>query len=338
MLGKHKYKSILNAGWPYDPSPASCVYIYDYQSNGDPSDRAYTRIFSPTDPLAFERVLIDNWREHVPSEVDAPPDYFRHPYPAPTWTQRPSYLASLTLALPNFLPRSPKHSPEPSSEGPSHSRRGEVKPEPSHSFRRCRVHCSPNTCGSCKGAIDNADNAAPESSSSSRVKVENMNPTDPSIAPGEPGKGHLLNTYQSRLKVVAYEPTQALRDQIALLNDSCFEGACPLCCQMGVLCDIVSQRVYMSSKNQSLESNTSPATQIKPTTLRKLVSEVNLNGKLIFPTPLTSWTQAAPLLRAKQEPQDVQDVTSVAGPSQALWDEWARYQSNVRKPDDPGMR
>lgn len=178
---------------------------------------------------------IDNWREHVPSEVDAPPDYFRHPYPAPTWTQRPSYLASLTLALPNFLPRSPEHTPEPSTEGPSHSRRGEVKPEPGHSFRRCCVHCSSNNCRSCE-VLDNADNAAPESSSSSRVKVENMNPTDPSIAPGEPGKGNLLNPCQSQLKVVAYEPTQALRDQIALLNANRFRGACPLCCQMGVLC------------------------------------------------------------------------------------------------------
>jgi hypothetical protein len=41
MLGKHKYKNILNAGWSYgDPCPASCAFIYDYQSNGDPSDRA----------------------------------------------------------------------------------------------------------------------------------------------------------------------------------------------------------------------------------------------------------------------------------------------------------
>ena len=147
MLGKHKYNNILNAGWPYDPSPASCVYIYDYQSNGDPSNRAYTRIFSP--PIHAHSSSIDNWREHVPLEVDAPPDYFRHPYPTPTWTQRQSYLAGLTLALPNFLSRSPKHSPEPSSEGPSHSRGREVKPEPSHYCRRCRVHCFPRR--SCKG-------------------------------------------------------------------------------------------------------------------------------------------------------------------------------------------
>jgi hypothetical protein len=45
MLGKHKYKNILNAGWPYDPRHASCAFIYDYQSNGDPSDRAYTAIY-----------------------------------------------------------------------------------------------------------------------------------------------------------------------------------------------------------------------------------------------------------------------------------------------------
>jgi hypothetical protein len=40
-LGKHKYKDILSAGWPWVPSPASCVFEYNYESNGDPSDRAY---------------------------------------------------------------------------------------------------------------------------------------------------------------------------------------------------------------------------------------------------------------------------------------------------------
>lgn len=47
ILGKHKYKNILNAGWPWDPSPESCVFMYNYQSNGDPSDRAYIVIFLP---------------------------------------------------------------------------------------------------------------------------------------------------------------------------------------------------------------------------------------------------------------------------------------------------
>ena len=85
------------------------------------------------------RLVTDNWREHVPTEVDAPPDYFRHPYPAPTWTQKPSHLSGLVLALPNFLPRSPNHSPEPSSESPSHSRRGDVKSESARTFRECCV-------------------------------------------------------------------------------------------------------------------------------------------------------------------------------------------------------
>lgn len=42
MLGKHKYDNILNAGWPLDRNLASCVFHYNYQSNGDPSERAYT--------------------------------------------------------------------------------------------------------------------------------------------------------------------------------------------------------------------------------------------------------------------------------------------------------
>jgi hypothetical protein len=69
--------------------------------------------------------------------------------------------------------------------------------------------------------------------------------------------------------------------------------------------------------------------------VRKLAS-VRSNRKLAFLTPLTSWTQGAPLA-IKPEPQGVQDLASVAGSSQALWDEWARYQSNLRQPDEPGM-
>jgi hypothetical protein len=48
------------------------------------------------------------------------------------------------------------------------------------------------------------------------------------------------------------------------------------------------------------------------------------------------WTYGAPLLGVKQEPQGVQDQAPVAGPSQALWDEWARYQSNLQQLDNPG--
>jgi hypothetical protein len=60
MLGKHKYKNILNAGWSYDPCHASCAFIYDYQSNGDPSDRAYTEPFcisiDPNAKFRFYRI------------------------------------------------------------------------------------------------------------------------------------------------------------------------------------------------------------------------------------------------------------------------------------------
>jgi hypothetical protein len=98
----------------------------------------------------------------------------------------------------------------------------------------------------------------------------------------------------------------------------------------------------MTSKDQSLGSNTSPATQtrqdsvVRPTMLRKLAS-VSSHRKLVFLTPLTSYIQCTPL-GVKPEPEGVQDLASVAGSSQALWDEWARYQSNLRQPDGPGMQ
>jgi hypothetical protein len=46
LLGRHKYSNILSAGWPWDPSPASCVFEYNYQGNGDPSDRAYIAVLA----------------------------------------------------------------------------------------------------------------------------------------------------------------------------------------------------------------------------------------------------------------------------------------------------
>lgn len=110
MLGKHKYKNILNAGWPWDPSPESCVFIYNYQSNGDPSDH--------------------NWREYIATEVDVPPHHFRNPYPTPTWAFRPSNISGLALTLPDSLPHTPEPSPEPPSGAPDSE---EVKPEPSYS-------------------------------------------------------------------------------------------------------------------------------------------------------------------------------------------------------------
>ncbi len=197
MLGKHKYKNILNAGWPHgDPCPASCVFIYNYQSNGDPSDRAYTEPFIsliPTRNSGLSNTPADSWREHIPAEVDTPPDHFRNPYPAPTWAVRPSYLSGLTLALPNSVPRSPKGSPEPPSEAPNHTRREEVKPGSSRSFCRFPVPYTPHA--DTVRLLDHTANTASESKSPSHVKVDHSNPTDPSITPGEPGKD-LLNTCQ----------------------------------------------------------------------------------------------------------------------------------------------
>jgi hypothetical protein len=65
---------------------------------------------------------------------------------------------------------------------------------------------------------------------------------------------------------------------------------------------------------------------------------VGVQRRTCLRTQSASCIQGAPPLGVKQEPQGVQDQEPVAGLSQALWDEWARYQSNLRKLDDPGMR
>jgi hypothetical protein len=75
-------------------------------------------------------------------------------------------------------------------------------------------------------------------SRSGSVKIEPgpSSQTNSSIMPGEPRKEYFPNNCQSLLKVlVAHEPAQALRDQIALLNAnrSDSQGACtPLCYPM----------------------------------------------------------------------------------------------------------
>ena len=101
----------------------------------------------------------------------------------------------------------------------------------------------------------------------------------------------------------------------------------------------------MSSKNQfpfpSL--NTSPTTRlphdfVARLTMPRKLALVGLHRRTCLLTQSTSWIQGAPPLGVKQESQGVQDQEPVAGFSQVLWDEWARYQSNLRKPDDPGKR
>ena len=123
ILGKHKYKSILKAGWPYDPSPVSCVFVYNYQSNGDPSDRAYTyphfAFFSFDNTCAHESIIspVDNWREHVPSEVDAPPDHFRTCEPDAhlhmTFITSLSYPGELRAPCPAICGTNPYHHEPP---------------------------------------------------------------------------------------------------------------------------------------------------------------------------------------------------------------------------------
>jgi hypothetical protein len=41
--------------------------------------------------------------------------------------------------------------------------------------------------------------------------------------------------------------------------------------------------------------------------------------------------------RVKQEPGDDHPAVSGVEPSQALWNEWARYQMERQTPGDPGM-
>lgn len=81
--------------------------------------------------------------------------------------------------------------------------------------------------------IDNMDNVtAKVSSGSGSVKVEPSRQSGSSITPGESRKESFQILTNHCLKILAaYEPAQALRDQIALLNAGRSQGACiPLRC------------------------------------------------------------------------------------------------------------
>lgn len=246
ILGKHKYKNILNAGWPWDPSPESCVFIYNYQSNGDPSGH--------------------NWREYIASNVDVPPHHFRDPYPTPTWAFRPSHLFGLALTLPDSLPHTPESSPEPPPSGVPE----DVKPEPSSSSSKVT------------------------SSGSYSVKVEPSSQTNSSITPGEP----------------SHEPPQALRDQIAILNAqrSSFQASIR-----------VKQEPFAQIEHQLSNSDPTPS---RSEAYDAPVADAGINAPPLPPG-------------VKQEPQDVQSHSSVAWPSKALWDVWARFQSREQGRGDP---
>ncbi|KAI9507702.1 hypothetical protein F5148DRAFT_80433 [Russula earlei] len=199
-----------------------------------------------------------NWREHVGPDEDAPPGHFRNPYPSPTWTVRPSHLSGLVLALPGSVPRSPEPSPEPPSGGPSRAR-GEVKREP----KRFPPQMIPSS--------------APD-----RVKDEPLNQTDPSIASGEP----------------AYEPSQELRDQIALL--------------------------YAARSQASEHVTQEPVTQIKH------------EPRDYDPMRFRSETYDLPNTDTRSRESEVQSLAPVPGPSRALWDERSRYRSKHSDPVNAG--
>ncbi|KAN0127497.1 hypothetical protein V8E53_014709 [Lactarius tabidus] len=221
MLGKHRYCNILNQGWA-DPEAASCVFEYDYPANGDPSAH--------------------NWREHIPLDASAPPGHFRNPYPAPTWTVRPSQLAALARHLPDFVPRTPSPSPGPSS-----------------------ATLNPTQQGSGKATVK-SPSSAPGS-----VKAEPSGNATSSIKSEEP----------------AYEPDQALRDEIARLNGNGYQA---------------NVRVK-----------------------EEQVSEYGHGAQ-------SEGHDHAQLSRVKQEPRDVRSETpGPAGPSQALLDEWSRFQSQQQQ-------
>jgi len=243
LLGRHKYSNILSAGWPWDPSPASCVFEYNYQGNGDPCDH--------------------NWREYIASDLDETPHLFRNPYPVPTWTVRPSYISGLVLTLPGSLPRTPSPSPEPPSGASRHIQREDVKQEPSYSSSKV-----PSGSGS--------------------VKVEPSRQTGSSITPGESP---------------AYEPAQALSDQIALLNAGRSQASVR-----------VKQEPFTPIGHAFGDSD---STRVRNETYD--ASEIGIRHS------------NAPPMGVKQESRDVRSLASVAGPPQTLWDEWARYQSNQKE-------
>ncbi|KAF8505553.1 hypothetical protein F5888DRAFT_1630391 [Russula emetica] len=255
ILGKHKYKNILNAGWPWDPSPESCVFIYNYQSNGDPS--------------------YHNWRESIASNVDVPPHHFRNPYPTPIWAFRPSHLSALALTLPDSLPRTPEPSPEPPG-APTHTRREDVKPEPSYSSSKVT------------------------SSGSHSAKVEPSSQTNSSITPGEP--------CTKRSDSDAERQPLRLPRRVNSLQP-----------------DVASIRVKQE-----------PFTQIEHELSN---SDPTRSRSEAYDTPVAEegvGHSNAPPLGVKQEPQDDQSRSSVASPSKALWDVWARYQSRQQGRGDPG--
>ncbi|KAI0303183.1 hypothetical protein BC826DRAFT_1101306 [Russula brevipes] len=277
FLGKHKYNNILTAGWPWDPDLASCVFAYNYDVNGDPSNRAYTA-FLTTGPIyaliGSIKHVVDNWREHVASDADVPPGHFRNPYPVPTWAVRPSHLSSLARALPDSLPHTPRPSPEPPSRTPTNAnaQREDAKQEPGYTS-----HDTNNAT------------AEPSSSAQGRVKVEPFSQTVPLITAGEP----------------AYEPTQELRNQIALLN---------------------------ASRAQSIRVNQEPVTSIK----RESSDSDWTRSRESYGAPATGVGSSDRMPPGvKQEPRDDHLAVSDVEPSQALWKEWARYQMERQTPGDP---
>ena len=146
--------------------------------------------FSSIDAFQIESQLPDNWREHIALDEPSPRGHFRDPYPAPTWTIRPSELAALAYPLPVTVPRTP-----PPSAGPSST-----------------------------GRRDEKDKATVKSPPSGSVKVEPSGNATSSIKSEEQGEGCTPTTYTCAYSTTAYEPNQALRDEIARLNSSGLQG------------------------------------------------------------------------------------------------------------------
>jgi hypothetical protein len=117
----------------------------------------------------IEFALSDNWREHIALDASAPPGHFRDPYPAPTWTIRPSQLAALARPLPESVPRTPSPSPGPST-----------------------ATLNPTQQGSGKAKVK-SPSSAPGS-----VKVEPSGHPTSAVKSEEPGEGHSSTTYSSR--------------------------------------------------------------------------------------------------------------------------------------------
>lgn len=140
----------------------------------------------------------------------------------------------------------------------------------------------------------------------------------------------------------AYEPSQALREEIARLGSGRPQGAraFPSAIQYLGMRDmarftatihIKQEPVSHQIKHESSDVKSAPSFGGSYDAQRTTAGTVGEYRGELVPLPLTSWTQDAQSLLVKHEPRDVQSVASASEPSQALQYEWSRYQSQRQR-------